>query len=59
MSSSYSDAAPLYIDAGKVEELLRPDELLPVVEEALVDFSKRDGSIVQPVRSVVPVEHHG
>jgi thiomorpholine-carboxylate dehydrogenase len=59
MSSNYSDASPLYIDAGKVNDLLNPEELVPAIEQALVDFSKRDGSIVQPVRSVVPVEQHG
>ena len=58
MSSAHADAAPLYIGAAKVEELLQPEEVIPVTEKALIDFSQRDGSVVQPLRGLVPVEEH-
>ncbi|XP_062508921.1 ketimine reductase mu-crystallin-like [Corticium candelabrum] len=58
MSSHGKDAAPLYIDSATVAELLKPDELMSVVETSLIDFSRRDGSVVQPVRTTVPVEEH-
>jgi thiomorpholine-carboxylate dehydrogenase len=54
----HADAPPLYIGAAKVEELLQPEEVTPLIEKALIDFSQGNGEVVQPVRSHVPVEEH-
>ena len=52
-------AAPKYIPAEEVEKYLKPDELLPVIESALGNFSRGpDGGVVQPVRSVISIEKH-
>ncbi|XP_042196855.1 ketimine reductase mu-crystallin isoform X1 [Callorhinchus milii] len=50
--------APIFIGAAEVADLLQYGALLPVLERALVDFSKHDGMVVQPVRSTVPVDKH-
>lgn len=49
------------ISADEVESLLNPTELLDAIETALGNFSLgEDGGVVQPVRSIVPVDkHHG
>ena len=47
-----------FIPASKVKELLEPKKLTDVIEDALIQFSKRQG-VEQPVRSVVPVKHDG
>jgi len=46
-----------FIPASKVKELLDPKKLLDVIEDALIQFSKREG-VQQPVRSVVSVSKH-
>jgi ornithine cyclodeaminase/alanine dehydrogenase-like protein (mu-crystallin family) len=43
----------IFLDEERVQALLRLDELLPVMEKALIDFSA--GRVIQPVRTVVPV----
>jgi len=42
------------VDQSTVARVLRMDEVIPAVETALADFSA--GRVVQPVRTVVPVE---
>jgi ornithine cyclodeaminase/alanine dehydrogenase-like protein (mu-crystallin family) len=47
-----------YLDETRVRELLRMEELIPVVRRGLTDLSA--GRVMQPVRVVVPtVEHAG
>lgn len=46
------------LDEADVERLLRMEEVIPVMEKALADFSS--GRVVQPVRTMLSVaEHHG
>ena len=45
-----------YLDEPRVRELLRLEELIPVVRRALQDLSA--GRVVQPVRAVIPVAEH-
>ena len=54
-------AAPKIISSEEVESLLNPKDLLTAIETALGHFSQgKDGGVVQPVRTVVPVDkHHG
>ena len=49
------------ISAQEVDSLLNQDDLMIAIETALGHFSQgKDGGVVQPVRSVVPVDqHHG
>ena len=44
------------LDEAAVEELLRMEEVIPAMERALSDFSS--GKVVQPVRTMLPVEEH-
>lgn len=51
---------PKYIDGSRIKQFLKYDDLIPVIEEALLNFSAREsGGIVQPVRSSVAVEDRG
>ena len=51
---------PKYIHASQVKEVLKYEDLIPVIEEALVNFSAREsGGVVQPVRTAVQVEDSG
>jgi ornithine cyclodeaminase/alanine dehydrogenase-like protein (mu-crystallin family) len=43
----------VFLDEARVYALLRWDELFPVIEKALIDFSA--GRVIQPVRTVIPV----
>lgn len=45
------------LDEAQVRELLRMEDVIPAMEAALADFSS--GKVVQPVRSIVPVEESG
>src|SRR5437868_3923458 len=45
-----------FLDEPRVRELLRLEELIPVVRHALQDLSA--GRVVQPVRVVLPVAEH-
>ncbi|HZE75730.1 MAG TPA: ornithine cyclodeaminase family protein [Gemmatimonadales bacterium] len=45
-----------FLDEPRVRELLRLEELIPVVRRALQDLSA--GRVVQPVRVVLPVAEH-
>jgi thiomorpholine-carboxylate dehydrogenase len=47
----------LFLDEEQVCRHLRMEMLIPAMERALIDFS--DGKVVQPVRSVVPVDPPG
>ncbi len=44
----------IYLDEAQVRSLLRWEELIPAMEQALAQFSL--GNVVQPVRSVLTVE---
>ena len=46
-----------FIDEQRIRELLRMEDLIPALEQALIDFSA--GRALQPLRSVIPVEEHG
>ncbi len=48
---------PLYLDEEQVRQHLRMEELIPVMEKALFDFSA--GRVIQPLRSIIPVDAHG
>lgn len=47
---------PLYLDDKQVREVLRMEDLIPVMEKALIDFST--GKVVQPVRTSFEVKPH-
>ncbi|XP_036428197.1 ketimine reductase mu-crystallin [Colossoma macropomum] len=50
---------PVFLSDDVVARLLRYDDLIPRLEEALGKFSLRDrAEVVQPVRSVMPIENH-
>jgi Predicted ornithine cyclodeaminase, mu-crystallin homolog len=49
--------APLLLNEEQVRQHLRMEELIPVMEKALIDFSA--GKVNQPVRSVIPVDPPG
>jgi ornithine cyclodeaminase/alanine dehydrogenase-like protein (mu-crystallin family) len=49
--------APLFLDEEQVRKHLRMEELIPAMEEALIDFSV--GKVTQPVRSVINVDPPG
>ena len=52
-------SAPKIINGEEVYSLLNQNELLGIVENALGNYSRReDGGVVQPVRTVVPVDKH-
>ena len=46
-----------FLDESRVRTLLRLEELIPAMRDALAALSA--GRVVQPVRSVVPVAEHG
>ena len=48
--------AMLILDEAAVRELLRMEELIPAMEQALSDLSS--GKVVQPVRTMVPIAEH-
>src|SRR5947207_2256269 len=47
----------LILDEKAVESLLRMEEVIPAMERALADLSA--GTVVQPVRTMLPVAPHG
>lgn len=50
----------LFLTEKDVKSLLSMKELIPLIERALGNFSGGStGGVVQPVRSVVPVQDHG
>ena len=46
----------LILDEEAVRELLRMEELIPAMEQALADFSS--SKVVQPVRTMMPIAEH-
>jgi len=48
---------PPYISEDQVRAVLRMDDLIPVMEQALIAFSA--GKVAQPVRQMLLVEPHG
>ena len=55
-SAANSGAALPFFDEAAVRRVLRMEDLIPVMERALMDFSS--GHVVQPVRMVIPIEQH-
>ena len=49
--------APIFLDENQVRKHLRMDDLIPAMEQALIDFSA--GRVTQPVRQVILVEPPG
>jgi ornithine cyclodeaminase/alanine dehydrogenase-like protein (mu-crystallin family) len=47
----------LFLDEDQVRAVLSYDELIPVIRQALIDFSA--GRVVQPLRTVMSVAAHG
>lgn len=45
-----------FLDEDAIRPLLRLEDLIPAMEQALIDFSS--GRVLQPVRSIVPVPQH-
>ena len=54
-------APPIYISAKQVRDLVTMRDVIEETGRALQWFSagEAEGGVVQPVRSVVPVEEHG
>ncbi|KAI2658710.1 Ketimine reductase mu-crystallin [Labeo rohita] len=51
--------SPVLLNKHEVERLLSYDDLISRLESVMGKFSKRDSSeIIQPVRSVVPIQQH-
>jgi len=48
---------PLFLEEEQVRKHLRMEELIPAMEQALIDFSA--GKVTQPVRSVITVDSPG
>ena len=48
---------PPFLDEAQVRRHLRMEQLIPAMEKALIDFS--GGRVIQPVRSVIPVNPPG
>jgi ornithine cyclodeaminase/alanine dehydrogenase-like protein (mu-crystallin family) len=49
--------APIFLDENQVRKHLRMADLIPAMENALIDFSA--GKVMQPVRQVIPVDPPG
>lgn len=47
----------MILDEGAVRDLLRMEDLIPVMASALADLSS--GKVVQPMRVMVPIAEHG
>ncbi|XP_065109715.1 ketimine reductase mu-crystallin [Paramisgurnus dabryanus] len=51
--------SPVLLGRDELERLITFEDLIPKLESAMGKFSKRDSSeIIQPVRSVVPIQKH-
>lgn len=51
--------SPVLLNKHEVERCLSYEDLIPRLESVMGKFSKRDSSeIIQPVRSVVPIQQH-
>ena len=48
-------AAPLYISADMVEELVNMKDVIEVVGKAMASFCAGEGGTMQPTRIAVPV----
>src|SRR5437762_13083298 len=48
---------PIILSEDKVRKLLRMEDLIPAMAEALRDLSA--GAVLQPLRTVLPVSEHG
>ena len=48
---------PNFISADDVQKLLQFEDLIPVIENCLVNFSDRqNGGVIQPVRTTIEVK---
>jgi ornithine cyclodeaminase/alanine dehydrogenase-like protein (mu-crystallin family) len=45
-----------FLDEDAIRPLLPLEDLIPAMEQALIDFSS--GRVLQPVRTIVPIPHH-
>jgi ornithine cyclodeaminase/alanine dehydrogenase-like protein (mu-crystallin family) len=54
-ASSPGPAVP-FLDEAAIQQVLRLEDLIPAMEQALIDFSA--GRVQQPVRSVLSIEQH-
>src|SRR5437879_13083314 len=50
-------SSPMILDEDEVRKLLRMEDLIPVMADALRDLSA--GAVLQPLRPVLPVSEHG
>ena len=57
MSTGKSSSSVRFLDEDAIRPLLRLEDLIPAMEQALIDFSA--GRVRQPVRGIVPVPEHG
>eukprot|EP00698_Gefionella_okellyi_P009601 TRINITY_DN2458_c0_g1_i1.p1 TRINITY_DN2458_c0_g1~~TRINITY_DN2458_c0_g1_i1.p1 ORF type:complete len:271 (-),score=74.15 TRINITY_DN2458_c0_g1_i1:249-1061(-) len=48
-----------FLDAARVRQLLQPQALIDAMQQALTALSRRDGTVLQPVRTTLPIEQHG
>ncbi|XP_078595932.1 ketimine reductase mu-crystallin-like [Branchiostoma floridae x Branchiostoma japonicum] len=53
-----SASLPRMVSADDVSRALMYADLIPLIEKTLADFSRGDGTVVQPVRTTIPVEQH-
>lgn len=51
------NSQPLFLNEGQVRQHLRMADLIPAMEEALINFSS--GKVTQPVRSIIEVDPPG
>jgi ornithine cyclodeaminase/alanine dehydrogenase-like protein (mu-crystallin family) len=56
MTDPASRAPVRFLDEDAIRPLLCLEDLIPAMEQALIDFSS--GRVLQPVRSIVPVPQH-
>jgi thiomorpholine-carboxylate dehydrogenase len=45
-----------FLDEAAIRRVLRPEDIIPAMERALIDFSA--GRVLQPVRSIIDVPQH-
>ena len=53
-----AEEAPLYISSCMIKDLVSMKDVVVAMQDALRWFSERN-QVVQPVRTVVPVEQYG
>jgi ornithine cyclodeaminase/alanine dehydrogenase-like protein (mu-crystallin family) len=56
-ASPVSNGSVLFLDEPQVRQHLRMDDLIPAMEQALIEFST--GKVTQPVRSIIKIDPPG